>query len=91
MLFKEIFFGKKDFYLLIVHLVEELWVLWEMFCFKFIRDKGCPDPDPKWFIPDPEKSFGSDRVRIRLRIQIHNTDVLEAAMCYEARCSMGQI
>ncbi len=44
----------------------KLWILSEKFCFKFIPDKGCPDPDPKWFIPDsyptpdPTKSFGSD-------------------------------
>ncbi len=53
-----------------MHLVEKLWILSEKFCFKFIRDKGCPDPDPT---PDPAKSFGSDRIRIRLRIWIHNT------------------
>jgi hypothetical protein len=47
------------------NLIEKL--LSEKFCFKFIADKGCPDPDPKWFIPDPTpdpdpaKSFGSDR------------------------------
>ncbi len=41
--------------------------------FKFIPSKGWPDPDPKWFIPDPTtdpdpaKSFGPGRIRI------HNT------------------
>jgi hypothetical protein len=37
-----------------VHLVEKLLILSEKFCFKLIRDKGYPDPDPKWFIPDPD-------------------------------------
>ncbi len=35
---------------------------------KFIQDPDWPDPDPKWFIPDPTpdpaKSSGSDRIRI---------------------------
>jgi hypothetical protein len=36
-----------------------------------------PDPDPKWFIPDPDpaKSSGSDWIRIRLRTRIHNTAI----------------
>jgi hypothetical protein len=36
---------------------------------KFIPDLDWPDPDPKWYIPDPDpaKSSGSDRIRI------HNT------------------
>ncbi len=44
---------------------------------KFIPDPDWPDPDLKWFIPDPTpdldpaKSSGSDRIRIRIRI--HNT------------------
>ncbi len=58
---------------LIVHFVEKLWILSEMFCFKFISGLGCPDPDPKWFIPDPSpdpaKSFRPERPRIRT----HNT------------------
>jgi hypothetical protein len=48
----------------------------EKFCFLFILDKGCPDPDPKLFIldptPDPAKSYGSDRIRIQ--ISIHKSD-----------------
>ncbi len=49
------FFWKNIFlFILIVHLVEKLWILSEKFCFKLIRDKGCPDADPKWFIPDQD-------------------------------------
>jgi hypothetical protein len=41
------FFGKKIFIDLNVQLVEKLRILSEKFCFKFIPDKGYPDPDPK--------------------------------------------
>jgi hypothetical protein len=36
-----------------VHCVEKLGILSEKFCFKFILDDVCPDPDPKLFILDP--------------------------------------
>jgi len=41
------FLEKKIFLYLNVHLVERLRILSEKFCFKFISDKGCPDPDSK--------------------------------------------
>jgi len=58
------------------NLVEKLWILSEMFCFKFIPIKSCPNPGSEMIYSgsdsktNPEKSFGSDRLRIR----IHNTD-----------------
>ncbi len=36
---------KKIFIYLNVHLVERLRILSEKFCFKFIQDKGCADPE----------------------------------------------
>ncbi len=41
-----------------------------------------PDSDPKLFIPDPDpaKSSGSDRIRIRFRI--HNTAIKPIFVCF---------
>jgi hypothetical protein len=60
-----------NFFILIVHLVEILGILSENFCFIFIPGPGCPDPE--WFFPDPTKSFGSDRIRIRNTVCIHRS------------------
>ncbi len=64
---------KRFLFILIVHLVKKLWFLSEKFCFKFIPSKSCPDP---------AKSFGSHRIRIRLRIRIHNTVFFPLRACF---------
>ncbi len=51
-----------------MHLVEKSWILSEKFCFKFIPSKGCPDLDPKWFIPESDPTPDPDffkKFRIR--------------------------
>ncbi len=59
-------FKKYEYFFLIVHFVEKLWILTA--CHSF-RIRGYADLDTNWFfpdpVPDPAKSFGSDRIRIQ--------------------------
>jgi len=74
------FFEKKVFIYFSCAFCWEIMNFTREVLFQIHSGKGLPRSGSEWFIPDPAKSYGSDRIRIWLPIRIHNTALYYVAV-----------